>query len=359
MPKKTGADNTLPEPISSQTEVKKSRRMVRILMILKEHSSRDNRLTQKDINRYLAEETVGPIGTAKTLSHTIHDLIEAVNPAKMTPQNEDSHIIKYRRSHNGMITDLYYDPPVKPEEAELLADGITRLGLDKETEARIIGKLAGEYRFDPDRFVPVSSHTHLNRELVNRNVAVLRKAISGGKKVSFIFNRPDVTGQLVPARKQRYTVSPYSIEEYRGCICLVANIAPAKNCSVYRADLMTDIFIKYEPAVPQSELDSIGDMEMFLAKQTGAAYGTSFTVTLKVPAWRYAALRDIFGDRLKLVRHIDTSFDAVTLTAAESEILGLVFTPGETVEVISPARFRSLIAEKAQEIADRYSGRTE
>ena len=336
----------------TQNEAKKSQRMVRVLMILKEHSSRGHRLTQKDINAYLSEDDIG-IGTTKTLSGTIHDLIDAVNP-KEDASGSGKCIIRYRKSRNGMITDLYYDPPIDQREAELLADGIMRLGLDKSTEERILGKLAGEFHFEREDFLPVQNTDFTNTALINENIAVIRQAVREGKMLSFVFNNPNHTGELIPVRKQRYVVSPYSVAEFRGVFYLIGNLAPAESCSIYRIDHMTDLWVRSEALRPQNELEEIPDLRAFLAKQTGSAYGTHSTVTMRILVWRYAALRDQFGSKVHFIRHADSSHDIVQLTATEREILDLVFTYGDSLEVISPSMFRRRISKRASEIAEKY-----
>ena len=349
--------------MTKKTEVKKSLRMLKILRILKECTDSEHTMTQKQINEKLrdtdgADYSMNTASGVNTLSQTIHDLIDEVNPKVLTWENEYKQVIKYSTDKRGRITGIYYEPEIKPDEVRFLADGIMRLGLDEYNEDKILDKLTELYRFDRSELAPIHSFTYADSSAVSDNIAVIREAIRRERQITFTFNVYDREGRLKPsAHKQPYKVNPYEIAVYGGNTYLIANTPHYDNVSVYRIDLMTDIEITDTVRRARNtinEFRDIGDMREFLSRHSGMTYGEPMTVTLKVHTDRYTLIHDLFGDNISYIKAVDSKHDMITVKTTEKSALDLAFTASDAVEILSPESLRRKFAEKLSELAEIY-----
>ena len=350
--------------MAEHSGVKKSLRMLKIMKVLQKYTDREHPMTQKQINEKLrdidgTDYSMSTASGVNTLSQTIHDLIDEINPKVLTWENEYKQVIKYNTDKSGRITGIYYEPEIKPDEVRIIADGIVRMGLDEETENRLLGKLTELYGFDRGEFVTVRSFTYADSTAVNDNIAVIRDAIRRERQITFTFSGYDRNGRLMPSpRGKPYMVNPYEIAIDAGNTYLIANTPPYDDVSFYRIDLMTDI--KVTDTVRRArntikEFRDVGDMREFLTRHSRMSYGEPITVTLKVDTERYTLIHDLFGDNISYIKAVDSKHDMITVKTTEKTALDLAFTASGAVEISSPESLRVKFAEKLSELMEIYN----
>lgn len=172
------------------------------------------------------------------------------------------------------------------------------------------------------------------------NIALLEKAISAGKQVSFTYMDYDYDKKLKPRRERPYIVNPYRMICQGNRYYLVLIYQGQTEPSFYRIDMMKDIRIldsRLEISKRDAKLDS--------AKRVVYAHsGKQQRVTLRCKKNVLRYVIEEFGNDADLKPEEDGSFTASVLTATE----GLVYWALQylqDVEVIAPKDVRDKIIE--------------
>ena len=356
--------------LRKRTEGKNSLRMIKVLLILKQHSDINHRLTQSKIMEYLKKDPNGDLScNPKTLSETIHELIDAINPKVLTEENSDYFTIRYSGWRDGVperITNIYYMPVIKTCEAQNIAEGILRLDtISREQKDKIIKKLENEYKINCKDTVDVAVFSADNMENVKENTELIIKAITSEQQISFNFRGYNYQGEFDMVRgkngkPKNYIVNPYYVVSYRGKRYLLANTEPYNDVSIYRVDLICNITLlgKMRRMINDiNEFRESKDPQKFMEKHLNMMYGSPITVVLNVNVDSYTLIHDFFGESYKFSKHVDKNHDEITVCASEKGIIDLAMTAPDKIEIVRPGTFRKKIIDKANELLKKYGGK--
>ena len=360
--------------------MKNSQRLLKILMILMEHSNSNNRLQQSDIMRKLESSVEGDCScNEKTLSTAIRDLIETLNPSVYNEENDEKFIIRYGGTFEGetedksawkmgipkKITDIYYMPRIRNPEVLIIIDGIRGLdSISADEKDALIKKIENVYGVSGNKKNSVCLFSVNSSADTRENINVITDSIEKEKQITFNFNGYDKDCKLIPNKDKNgndklYTVNPYFIVNYKGNHYMLCNTVPYNGVSIYRADLMSNIVITKEKRRMINEINEFTqskDPQKFMQKHLNMMYGDERTVTLKIDTSKhaYTLIHDMFGDSFTFVKHIDETHDEIEVTATEKGIIDLAMTASDKIEVVRPYVFRKKICDKAEMLMKKY-----
>jgi predicted DNA-binding transcriptional regulator YafY len=70
-------------------------------------------------------------------------------------------------------------------------------------------------------------------------------------------------------------------------------------------------------------------------------------------------VHDYFGERYRLIRHLDDTFDEVEVTCVPEAMAAWAMQCSEYVEVLSPQELRKDIRKKCQNLLEKYRDDTD
>lgn len=243
------------EKQKTEDEKKKRRKQTdlsySIIRVLKENSSKEKPITQKEIIKNLkklyGEENVSEKSVRRSL----------VQLRQLDENFGDKKCVEYREYDVGkgdkvrtMHTDYYYINTLSDSELKFLIDSVMYSKiLDKETAldlAKRIQGLSGKYLKDSTRYVSNNfGELRYNLDIdVLKNVEVISEAIDRNKFISFDWNVYDVEGVIYTARfKGNRVMKPLYIIMDSGRYYLHMRYENSSNIYTYSVDLMNNINI--------------------------------------------------------------------------------------------------------------------
>ena len=335
----------------------------KLLEILKAHTDADHKLTQTELLG-LMKQKEGSC-TEKPLRTDLRNLMAVLNPA---PEEYGERTDEFRIVYDGIgtegqdrISGVRYVHEFSNRELELLIELVkSSEDMDREQCALLEDKLKGlgscyyQYRTDSVKSVPRFST--INKEHLWENLNVIRDAITGNKKISFLFNGYNRDGALSPVRPRPYMVSPYYVLIYGMKYYLLANTEGYENASVYRLDLMSEAKLTDEPRKSIRDVEELKHVSPgeYMERHMNMNYDMPLTVTLKVRSDGYTVLHDCFGDHYTYKRAIDAGHDEVTVVCSQQAILDWAIQFSGRIEILRPRTIRKKILEKAQTLMQQY-----
>lgn len=299
----------------------------------------------------------------------------------------------------------YYDQAISKEMADYL---IEALQFSQTIEPAQVSKLiervkllAGEAYSAKSQALQVVKYSNIKRilrEKVQTNMAVIQEAIKHNAKISFVFQKyvynknakkPAKTEkevdyeyrlELVPKRKQRYTVSPYYIVAYNSRYYMIANTDSLKkdevydNLSIYRLDLMEDVKLEevnvltatgkrvteYVPRRKQKEIKELNNtfhVGELVKKHLNMSYDDPSMVRLELHRDRYLTLINAGIEDFKVVKEkVDGSeYDEIRIENVSPEaIIQWAIQYSDYVKLKEPESVCRKMKEKIEALSKMY-----
>jgi hypothetical protein len=388
-------------------------RLIDILKILWEETDECTTISQPAILELLQEHEHSC--SDKTLTANLKAIMKELNPEEEDGFVDDRYTIddykiiprgleeKLQDRSRGLksgskklqIRALRYHHTFSFEELNQLVEAVLFLkNIDEATKEKLIRKIRGLSSKHFPEYSPFISATtgkisnsitsvyedsRVDEAAVRKNLAVIRSAIEkkpSGCKIAFHFNGYDENKELVPRKRYgkpvTYVANPYYVILYNGKYYLICNVEPYDNVSIYRIDLMTDITTQTkssdsqcERRKPKRDVDGLPQdwnetiASQFQTEHLYMYYGKAVPIRLKIPRDRYTLVHDYFGERYRLIRHLDDTFDEVEVTCVPEAMAAWAMQCSEYVEVLSPQELRKDIRKKCQNLLEKYRDDTD
>lgn len=396
------------------TKAARFERMFKIWEYLKKNTDKEHPTTQAQMRR--SPEVAEFIGDKETFNRLVKDMARTLNSDEYGYKPEscwkiyfDDFKKKYGDDAEEVeeedfdsedaydefadqtmrISGLYYNRTFSYEEINSIIEGIlSTKTLDTKSAKYLIDKVEQNlttrfYKKGPKQICKVMEPELIDREQMRVNLRTIQKAIDNNVQIAFRFNGYTYRKKLEPVRDKKDILSPYYIVASGGRYYLLAckevtiKGKTAKNMSIWRIDLMTDIEIagpdgnrKGIPRIPKREVENLPMewTEDFQLKHLNMSYDKPIWITLKIkspkqegnPTKRiradYTFLHDWFGDKFKYVSTEKAApyDDIVKVECSPFAMTHWALQYSDRVEVVEPEEVRSNVIEKIRNLNTRY-----
>ena len=370
-------------------------RAILLLQYLRKNSDPQHPVKLGDIDKYFAGRGLeGIMGDKKTRRSLIKQLEQVLNseiadneqplPQEqwrivyreiLPDENEDEETDAGDTRRYSHITGLYYNPEFTAEEVHCLEEGLAHhpeldLGARIRLTRKLKEHLASKFYQSRMAFIEkVYQPCAVDKETLYHNLELLQKALRDRKKVRYIFNGYDHRKRLIPARREKYTVSPYYVAAYGGRYYLLGVTDGYQNLSIWRVELMSELEVTGlpSPAKREAGVPETWD-ERFPYEHLNMFYDEPVNILLRVrnekpapdprTAYRpgYTFLYDWFGDTFHYVRtEAEPPYDDIVQVKCSPEaMVHWALQYSERVEVVSPAEVRAKVAERVRALNETY-----
>lgn len=321
--------------------------------ILKELSGEEDQLTYEEINEHFQRR----LGISIT-RRNVRDYVKELKDFKID-------VSGFRENRQG-----YYLRNRKFEvwELKVLIDLIRRcFFLSKNNSERLIDKIAGlhnnytEYALKKELDI---SHTPKTvNDQVPYTIDKLQYACQNQKKVRFKYYDLDISGALVPKRKngkiREYTGSPYEMLCKKNCHYIIINMDPFNDLANYRVDLIKYLEVLEEEAKPVTEIWGYSkgfNSEEHAKKCFKMFVGPESNITLEIDKSRWKCINEELGLRVKVVENDqdqDTCLVSFTGNLGEG-LIRWILQMGDEARVVAPKSLVEEMRKKIQAMAKQY-----
>ena len=330
-----------------------------LLEILKKESDETHKLSQKQLLALMKKKD-GRC-TEKTLRTDLRNLMGILNPpsSEYEARKEDFRIIYDGiEEERGRMTGIRYIHEFSNDDLELLLELLqTCTEIGGEKRRKITGNLkklgSGHYTYNMEFIKGISEYSTMNTVWLRRTLRAAGAAIRQNRRLSFVFNKYDRNGRLVPARDDRYEVNPYYVVKYGVRYYLLASHKESEKIYIYRMDLMTDAELMEEE---RTSVRRIKELRHSSALEYMERHEPR-TVVMRLHRSAYTRFHDSFGGNYTLVRAVDEEHDEVKVFCSENAIVNWAIQNSGDVEILRPESARKKIQEKAEALLQKYSKR--
>ena len=230
---------------------------------------------------------------------------------------------------------------------------------DKETLEKIIRKIKKELvsKHYKEFSCRIFNSENTDSEKLKENLAILQKAISLGKQISYMMNYYDCKKQLIPIRSAKKNVSPHYIVTNEGRFYLIGCFENGKKdeekkLCIIRIDLMSDITIESAAVTPKQHIRALPQIikNEFKSQHLSMSYDEPVYVTIRITKRigdniNHTFIHDSFGDDYTLLKS-DSDGDIIKVRCSEFGIVNWALQYSDCVEVIEPEKIRADIKKK-------------
>jgi len=325
--------------------------------ILKRFSSEEHPLNFNEINKHM-EKVCGERTNRKAVRKYIKSLREL-----------DVDISDYEENGEGCyLRDQHFEP----WEQKLLIDLVSRsYSISRTISQRLIDKIAAlhnEYTgYALRKGFDISCTPKTVNEEVPYTMDKVRTAYLEKKKVRFTYCDLDITGSLIPRKKEgvirEYEGSPYALVNKKNCSYAVINIDPFEDLSNYRVDRMKQVQVLEEEAKPVTECRGCTEglnIEEYAGKCFKMFVGEEVKVSLEIDKSQVNFIHEELVEwesSMGKVREEDQEKDVYMVTFKAHEGEGLVkwiLQMGEHARVMGPDPLVERVREKITVMNKRY-----
>lgn len=324
-----------------------------ILHILKKHSDKEHRLSQRGIQELLETE-YGMKVDRKTISRNINTLVQCNFPIEYGNNGDET-----------TLTKIYYDYPFLNGELHLLINSVLLTdGLPKKDRISLIKRLeslSSKYfhseisKIDMDIYGKV-----INREII-LTLEEIGKAIVNEKQVTFHYCDCGIDGELdfrvdENGDKKQYIVNPYQIISRNGHSYLICNLPPYDDLTHFRIDRIKDCFKIDTISTPLRMLKGFENgimLSEYIQSHPNLWSGEPMRITFQCKQYMMNDVVDSFGTDLRIEKLPDDMMK-VHVLASESAMLHWALQFADAVEILSPASLRKQIAEILRNALKKY-----
>lgn len=309
-----------------------------ILEILKEHSSTENRLTQKQIAYYLDSEY--NLNVARnTLAGYLNEL------------REDGYIAGQRG--------VYIINEFRDNELRLLIDGVMfGKHIPKNDANALINKLKKQSAYSlRNRIKHICYLEDINRtdnERLYEIIDLVDEAIEQNCKIEITQCSYHSDGKLYDWGST--VVDPYYLVTEKCRYYLICNTGRSDDLDIRRIDRISKVRILKEKRTPINRIDRYSkgfDLGEFLKEHIYLTYGESLRIKIKIVKKRIGEFIDWFGTDYRTIDE-DNEYVTISIKANENAVYYWALQYGEIVEVIAPERFRERIRCGLEKMLERY-----
>ena len=181
------------------------------------------------------------------------------------------------------------------------------------------------------------------------------KAISKGKKVSFVYNAYGADKKLHPKREREYIINPYQMVATNGRYYLICNYDKYDTLSNYRIDRITGIKILDENRKPVKELQE-GEINMpkHMAEHLYMFAGESIRAKFKAKNYIIDQVIDWFGTEPRITE-INDEECVIEVNVNKEAFFCWAMQYGLHIEVLEPIDMRMRIADAAKQLSEKYN----
>lgn len=195
-----------------------------------------------------------------------------------------------------------------------------------------------------------------NREFTF-NLEQINEAIEKGNKISFIYNKFGINGELQPGKK--HTVNPYRIICARGQYYLLCSAFNYDSLRHYRLDKITKLEISKETAKPIEQITGYNhgiDIAKYALEHNFMYGGKVECVKLKISADMMGAIFDSFGSDARMCEiPNDKEHIEVTVKGALEGMCLWAMQYAGVCEVLEPAELRNKVKLQLEEAIKKYN----
>ena len=328
--------------------------IINILNILKKYSDMDHRLTQQDIAEKLKKDYYMDVDR-KTVKRNLMDLLDLDCGIEYTeiPRKDEN------GNETSLCTDWYIQPEFDNSELRLLIDSLLFSKNIPRTQCKqLIDKLIGlsniYFNKKVDHICNLPENRAENKELFY-TIDILEDAISGKKKVSFLYNSYGADKKLHPRREEEYIVNPYQMVATNGRYYLICNYDKYDTLANYRIDKITNIKILDEARKPIKELNEELNLPKHMAEHLYMFAGKSIRAKFKAKNYIIDQIVDWFGIDVKITKHNDEE-SLIEVLVNEEAFFCWAMQYALHTEVIEPTEMRERISDAVKELNKKYNG---
>lgn len=324
-----------------------------ILHILKKHSDKDHRLSQRDIQDLLETE-YGMKVDRKTISRNIIKLVQCKYPIEFGSNGAET-----------ILTNIYYDHKFLNGELRLLIDNILLMdGLSKKDRISLIRRIEGlssKYFHSEISKIDMDIYGTIENKQIILTLEEIGSAIAEGTQVTFYYSDCGIDGEPKIRRdsnrkEKQYTVNPYQIISKNGHSYLICNLPEYHDLTHFRIDRIKDC---RKTNVPSRSLRMLKGFETgirlseYIKSHPNLWSGTPTHITFQCKQYMMNDVADSFGTDIH-IEELPDDMMKVHVYASESSMLHWAVQFADAVEVLSPASLRKQIAETLRNALEKY-----
>ena len=324
-----------------------------ILHILKKHSDKDHRLSQRDIQDLLETE-YGMKVDRKTISRNIIKLVQCKYPIEFGSNGAET-----------ILTNIYYDHKFLNGELRLLIDSVLLTdGLPKKDRISLINRLeslSSKYFHSEISKIDMDIYGTIENKQIILTLEEIGSAIAEGTQVTFYYSDYGIDGEPKIRRdsngkEKQYTVNPYQIISKNGHSYLICNLPEYHDLTHFRIDRIKDC---RKTDAPSRSLRMLKGFETGIRlsedikSHPNLWSGTPTHITFQCKQYMMNDVADSFGTDLH-TEELPDDMMKVHVQASESAMLHWAVQFADAVEVLSPASLRKQIAETLRNALEKY-----
>lgn len=311
---------------------------IRILEILRKHSSPERRLSQKEITKFLEMEYGIEIARG-ALGKYIDELRDA----------------GYVAGKRG----VYSINEFSDTELRLLIDGVMFGKHVPGADAKaLIDKLKKQSEFTMKNRVKYVCYLEEINRTPNKKlyeiIDLIDEAIDRNRKIEITQCYFESDGEL--HNKAQSVVDPYYMVSEKSRYYLICNGGRSEDLEIRRLDRISSARILEEKREPIDKVyrhSQQFDLTEFLKEHIYMTYGSSIHFKLRIVKKRIGEYIVWFGKDYHVVEQ-DDEYIIIADKANENAVYYWALQYGEIVEVIEPERFRKRIREGVEKLWDKY-----
>lgn len=251
----------------------------------------------------------------------------------------------------------------EPSEISFLVDAIfsSKSITSKQSKelANRLSKYLSEYERKKYKYIYKSDDiTRTNNKQLFYTIDILNQAIEEDKKVSFIYNKYDCSGRLIPRREgKEYLVNPYFMVNNNGRYYLVCNLDYFNEIANYKIDEISDIKIiddKIKPIKKLVGLENGLEISKYINENVYMFGGKTINAKIQISIeYTISNVFEWFGSNVKVYKKDNKIF--ADIKANELSILYWCLQYGENVELLEPKETRTKIKEIVDIMKKKYN----
>lgn len=322
--------------------------------ILRELSAEEDPLTYEEIKRHF-QSRMGLSITPRNVRNYVKELKDFEIDVSGPLENKQGYYLRDRR--------------FEVWELKVLIDLICRsYFLSQKISQGLIDKVAGLHNNYTKYALKKEANINRTPKTVNEEVPYtvdkLQHACREQKKVRFTYCENDITGSLVPRRRdgkiREYVGSPYAMISERNCNYIVMNMDPFTNLSNYRLDRMKGMEVLEEDAKPITEICGYSrglNVEEYTGKCFKMFVGNDIKIILEIDKNLLDLLIKELGNRSKIAEnHQNENTYLITFIGKDGEgLIKWILQMGDEARVIAPQSLVEQMRKKVQAMTEHYN----
>lgn len=195
-----------------------------------------------------------------------------------------------------------------------------------------------------------------NNKQIFYNIDTIHRAIEENKQISFVYNKYNLDGNLVPRKEKPYIINPYFMVNSMGNYYLVCNNNYFDKIANFRIEEITDIKILDTDIKPATKLIGFEkglDIAKYINSNIYMFGDNHIEVKLKIDnEYMVSQVRKWFGNKIKVRQENDVYYGF--LTTSEMSIIYWALQYCENVEILEPLSTREKIKNIVEKLTQRY-----